>query len=381
MSFTIPEEISMIVSSDPSQGASNVSPDGAYFEVQLEDGIMIPSDALNVNISVEESTLWWVVPNIITGVNDKMYITGEDAPVITSYEAMGFDVDNTMSLTGAIFDILQDTGSALPVGAFLVGDTINVESGSLVGSSFIITNINADQANQMNYDVSPTNSNQPVGNWTFSRTRPGTTNNYVITIPQGLYDLSGLNQAIARELETAGAKTNPNVLISLIPDEATQKVELRFNYDNVSVDFEQPNTFADILGFDLEVYGPYQNAPVSILAPNTASFNQVNYFLIHSDLTNKGIRFNNAYNQTIGQVLIDVPPGSQITSNPRNPAKVNVQSLAGSARTNLRFWLTDDKDRRINTNGEYWSARIVIHYLKPYIIETTNFKGSGSRYY
>ena len=83
---------------------------------------------------------------------------------------------------------------------------------------------------------------------------------------------------------------------------------------------------------------------------------------------NKGIRFNNSYNQTVAQVLIDVAPGSQIVSTPFNPAKCNAQELAGSKRTNLRFWLTDDKQRNVNTNGEYFTARIVIHYMRPMII-------------
>ena len=86
-------------------------------------------------------------------------------------------------------------------------------------------------------------------------------------------------------------------------------------------------------------------------------------------MTNKGIRFNNNYNQTIGQVLIDVPSGSQIVSKPFNPARVNAPELAGTTRTNLRFWLTDDEDRRVNTNNEYWSARIVIHYLRPFVVD------------
>lgn len=277
MSFTVPEEISMIVSSDPQNGARNVSPDGSYFEVQLEDGLKIPKDALNVNISVEEATVWWTIPNIITGQNDKLYITGPDTA-----------------------DVIQ---------------------------------------------------------------------NYVITIPQGLYNLSGINEAMIRELEAAGAKFDPEPLISLSPDEATQKVEMRFNYATVSIDFTQNDTPREILGFNSQVYSAVPTNP--ILAPNTAQFNQVNYLLIHSDLTNKGIRFNNSYNQTIGQVLIDVPPGSQIVSTPFNPAKISAQELAGTTRTNLRFWLTDDENRRINTNGEYWSARIVIKYLKPFVIEKT----------
>ncbi len=275
MSFTVPEEISMIVSSDPNNGAVNRSSDGSYFEVQLQDGLKIPKDALNVNISVEEATIWWTVPNIITAENDKVYITGPDT-----------------------LDVVQ---------------------------------------------------------------------NYVLTIPQGLYDLSGINEAIARELEAQGAKIDPEPLLTLSPDEATQKVQLRFNYATVSIDFTPNDTPRVILGFDAQVYSPIPTNP--ILAPSVASFNRVNFFLIHSDMTNKGIRFNNNYNQTIAQVLIDVPPGSQIVSKPFNPAKVNAPELSGATRTNLRFWLTDDNNNRINTNNEYWSARIVIHWLQPFVVE------------
>lgn len=278
MSFTIPEEISLLVSSDPAAGATNRSPDGSYFEIQLQDGLSIPKDALNVNIAVEEASVWWVVPNIKENVNDKIYITGPDTN-----------------------DVIQ---------------------------------------------------------------------NFIITIQQGLYDLAGLNQAILRELEIAGAKIDDNgdnlPLIGLSPDDATQKVEVRFNYPTVSIDFTPNDTFRIILGFDAAVYTPVPSNP--LVAPNTAQFNQVNYFLIHSDLTNKGIRFNNDYSQTISQVLIDVAPGSQIVSKPFNPAKVNAQELAGTNRTSLRFWITDDKNRRINTNNEYWTARIVIHWLQPFIV-------------
>lgn len=281
MSFTIPEEITMVVSSDPDAGATNNSPDGSYFEIQLQDGLKVPKDALNVNIAVEESSIWWTVPNIISGQNDKLYITGPN-------------------------------------------------------TSDVITN-------------------------------------FVITIDQGLYDLSGLNQAILRELENAGAKIEDAQgqalpLLTLQSDSATQKVEIRFNYTTVSINFTPGDTPRDILGFNAQVYGPFPSVPYNLIADNVASFNQVNYFLIHSDLTSKGIRFNNSYNQTISQVLIDVAPGSQITSKPFNPAKINAAELAGTTRTNLRFWLTDDKNRRINTNGEYWTARIVVHYLRPFVV-------------
>ena len=285
MGSFIPEEISLIVSSDPDAGAINISPDGSQFEIQLDDeGISIPKDAINVNVSVEESTVWWVIPNIITGENDTFYIYGDN-----------------------------DATPAVP---------------------------------QL----------------------------FTVVIPQGLYDLGGLNQAVGAQLETLGARTvggsgEPLPLISLTPDAATQKVRIRFNYNNVYVDFQPNNTPREILGFGAEQFGPYAGAPLSILAESIAALNQVNFFLLGSDLVNKGIRFNNRYNQTISQILIDVAPGSQIVSTPFNPAKCNAQELAGSKRTNLRFWLTDDKQRNVNTNGEYFTARISIHYMRPMVIE------------
>ena len=272
----VPQQVSMILSSNPASGAINRSDDGSYFEVQLSDPLAIPSEALNVSLSVEEASVWWVVPNVITAENNLMYITG-------------------------------------------------------FNSSDVLTN-------------------------------------FVLQIPTGLYDLSGLNSAILRELENADAKISPNPLLTLTPDEPTQKVEIRFDYDNVSIDFTQANTFRDILGFNSQILGTYASAPINVLADNIANFNSINFFLLHSDLTSSGIRFNDTYNQTVSQILIDVAAGSQIVNKPFNAAQIAAQELAGAKRTNVRMWLTDDQNRPVNTNGEYFTARIVIHYYKPYVI-------------
>jgi hypothetical protein len=272
----VQKEENFLATSDPDAGARNVSADGSRFEIQFENALQIPAEAINVQIVVEEATIWWVIPNIITGVNDKIYITVPD-----------------------------------------VNDVLTA---------------------------------------------------YVVVIPQGLYDLSGLNQSILRELSNQGAKIDPTDTFLLSADEATQKVEIILTYLGSQIDFTPVDTFREILGFNSQVIGPTAIAPFTQIADNIAAFNQVNYFLIHSDLTNKGIRFNNNYNQTVSQVLIDVAPGSQIISKPFNPARINAGELAGAKRTNIRFWLTDDKDRPVNTNGEYFTARVVIKYLIPHIM-------------
>jgi hypothetical protein len=176
-----------------------------------------------------------------------------------------------------------------------------------------------------------------------------------------LYDnISGLNTAILRELANQQAKA----LINLSPDDSTQKVILKINEANTSVDFTQGDTPRLILGFNSEVVGPFAAVPKSVLAPNVASFNTISYFEIHSDLVKSGIRTNDTYSQTLTQVLIDVPPGSQIVSRPFNPPKVDVSELIGVRRSNFRMWLTDDSNRLVNTNSEFWSCRIVLRYLR-----------------
>ncbi|MFO0001476.1 MAG: hypothetical protein ACK559_10115, partial [bacterium] len=70
--MTIDNEISLLVSSDPSQGASQISTDGASFSINLgTDGIKIPKNAYNVKVSVESSAIWWSIPNILDSGSKK----------------------------------------------------------------------------------------------------------------------------------------------------------------------------------------------------------------------------------------------------------------------------------------------------------------------
>lgn len=371
-----PDEISMIVSSAPENGAVNRSADGSFFEIQLQDALTLPKDALNPTVCVEEALVWWSIPNILTGVNDKMYITGTSALVSTTDKlTLGFPALSAYSMT--IISLVPDLstlsigniGGGMPIGVFQVGDMFQPTTGVNTGVLYTIIGISNDTAISKTYTITgllESNILSTTGN--FNRVRTNIETNYIITIPQGLYDLSGLQSTILRDLENQGAIIDPDPLILFSPDEATQKVEIRFNYPNVSIDFTQPDTPREILGFNSAIYGAYPNAPITILAPNVAGFNTVNSLLIHSDLTSRGIRFNNDYNQTITQVLIDVSPGSQIVSKPFNPPRIPLTELVNAKRTNIRFWLTDDKNRRVNTNGEYWSVRMVIRYLRPVFI-------------
>jgi hypothetical protein len=71
-------DVPFLLDSDVSNGAENVTADGSRFSVSLDDPIKIPSDAKSCLVSVQESTIWNTVPNVLTGVNDKFYLVTPD---------------------------------------------------------------------------------------------------------------------------------------------------------------------------------------------------------------------------------------------------------------------------------------------------------------
>jgi len=189
---------------------------------------------------------------------------------------------------------------------------------------------------------------------------------YNIIIPEGSYSVSQLNQRVQTELANAGAKISPDPVISITPDDATQKIDLRLNYLGVIVNFTVPNSCWEILGFlPTSVVGPPTVAGESFLAPNEANFNVINYYLIASDLCSQGLRFNNTYQQIINQTNITAPPNSLIVSEPFNPSQIQVNELRGQVRSTFTVRLLKDDLQPASTRGEYFSVRMSIKYLVP----------------
>jgi hypothetical protein len=266
--FLNEKNVELFFNSDPVAGAKNVSANGDYFEVQMSPTLNIPQDAIDLKLETINSTIWWSIPNIIAGVNDRFVITGP------------------------------------------------LEAGGVTTFNF--------------------------------------------PIQQGLYDLNTLKSAVLAELENLGAKITPTPIIDFIADNATQKVIIKHEYTGIITDFNFATSFRDILGFNPGVLGPNATAPFNYLADNEAAFNQVNSFLIHCDLVDRGIALNGVYSQIIANPLIDVSPGSQITYAPFNPSKVSCENIKGQVISKITAYLTDENNQSVNTAGESWSftARI-----------------------
>jgi len=353
------DEISLIVSSDPTQGAFNRSADGSYFEIRLDDGgIQIPKKATSCFLTVEEATVWWTVSNI-TSANNILRISGPSAVETVSNHNLGFPSSALISVVAG--PLLRITGTGLPTGVFQVGDYIRIDA---TGQEYYVSVITSSPTSTTLFECQTTNTTTLSPNsGDFVRQRGGGgVQQYTVTLPPGLYDLTLLNNEVARQLENEGASSASEPIISFSANTASQRVQIRFPFPSSALDLTGSDTPRDILGFNSQVYGNNPSAPYTETAQSVASFNQINYFLLHCDLTSLGIRFNNQYSQVVSQILINKPPGSQILYTPFNPARISVPELIGATRTSIRVYLTDDQNRRVDTNGEYYSARFKIQW-------------------
>ncbi len=180
-----------------------------------------------------------------------------------------------------------------------------------------------------------------------------------IVVPQGLYDLNTLEASLDSAIVAAGGASG---IFSLIGDSATQKVVIRINVVGVTIDFTIANSIRNILGFNSIILGPTIVIQTDFIGNTQAAFNTIDYFIISSNIVNRGMRINNNYNQHLSTVLIDQEPGSQLVSRPFNPPKIPAWELIGARRNRIRFWLTNQNNILVNTNNENWSARLSIEY-------------------
>jgi hypothetical protein len=266
----IEKQISYVFSSDPANGARNLSKDGDRFSVQLDRPIMIPADSVNCSLKLTGAIIQNTVPNISLEIgNNKLY-------VYTDFVSTG----------------------------------------------------------------APTLT--------------------VITIPDGLYSLGGLNSFLTREFVRLQLPSN---LITINSDDSTQKTVITFNQDNTWLDFTQTDTARTILGFNSRLVPLVPQASGhSEVGDVVAQFNRTSSFLISGDLVSNGIPVNNISKGILGEVLITARPGSQINYTPFLPSSVDATELIGKTKNFFTFNLTDQIGRSVDTLGERFSFTIVISY-------------------
>jgi hypothetical protein len=190
-------------------------------------------------------------------------------------------------------------------------------------------------------------------------------NTYDLTIPQGVYDIPAIKTAINDAYTDVSGITSEFLQILRL-NEATGKTELAVGVGAGYIEFVSPNSIANLLGFLEDTQYTQGGGPTSILyvSPNIPQVNNVNFYLIQCDLVDRGIRFNNNYNQIIETILIDVAPGEQILTRPYHPPTCMIDHIAGNPVSNVRVALLTDSLIPANTGGENYYVRISLKWYE-----------------
>ena len=141
----------------------------------------------------------------------------------------------------------------------------------------------------------------------------------------------------------------------------------------MQVDFTIADSVRDVLGFNARLSPP---APSTLVgqtdsSDNKAAFNNVENFLIKSDIVNSNIPTNNSFDQTIAYLPITSSPGSQITNEPINPIRIDASNLKNGGRNYMTFRLTDQGGKPADT-GEAFGLTLVIRW-KEIQTKVTNY--------
>jgi hypothetical protein len=195
----------------------------------------------------------------------------------------------------------------------------------------------------------------------FTTNHSGAPVNYNFVLPDGLYSLSGLNAYLSTQFVNNGLPSN---LITLSGDESTQKTILTFLVAGDQVDFTVANSVREVLGFNARL-APLvpQPAGYNEFSDNSAQFNRTNSYLIECDLVQAGIAVNNFNQGIVASVPINVPPGSQITYEPRTPLVIDASDLIGNTRQVLNVRLLNQSLELVTTNEIFSFVLRVVFYI------------------
>jgi hypothetical protein len=189
-----------------------------------------------------------------------------------------------------------------------------------------------------------------------------------LVLTDGNYTTDTLNSEVQRLLSSYDSpplnaqKFSPGAII-ISENTATQRVIITLA-NNLRILTSGVNNVMPILGFtgaDLESTYDGEN----FYADSVAQLNRVNSYLLHGDIVQGGIPLNSQQDNIFAQVDIDVPAGGNINFRPFNPLKVSGTHLKYGDKDLLTFYMTDEKNRPVNTLGENFTFTLVIRYQKP----------------
>ena len=166
-----------------------------------------------------------------------------------------------------------------------------------------------------------------------------------IVIPTGAYELSQINDAIQRKLDSPD-------LFEIIANNNTLKCIIRIKHPNVKVHLDHSSSMRDLLGFGsvvVEGVGDHEGS-------NIVNILKVNSIYVNCDCI-RGSYVNASQKPVLYSFFPNVPPGYKIIETPGTPIFLPITQ---DTIESLRVWLTDQDRNPIDLRGETLSVWLVV---------------------
>ena len=189
---------------------------------------------------------------------------------------------------------------------------------------------------------------------------PLSASTYQITLADGLYNLSSINQNLS-DYFTSNLPGFPADLFEFTADVSTSKVSIQMNYASTEVYWALANPIRNILGFTGDDTIIAQFNGFTAEAPSQASLNQVNRVLLHCNVCSGSYLGSKGGSDVVCSMSINASVGRQITYAPQHPFEVGI-----FARTidRLEFYVTNENGVRLNCNDEFWNTTALLTVYK-----------------
>ena len=270
--------------------------------------------------------------------------------VMLNFDSNTSSVDNN----GSRFEVQMNTGAIVPEHAKFA--TMKVTSASIYNN---VNNISSSLGNNKLY-------------FNAKKETVTTRKDYILTIPNGLYSLTDLNQEIQNLMDNEDVDTTSKYPFELTYNNVNKAV-IQMNSTDCTILFSDHasrtnHKIRDLLGFtntDLQIPNPAStNAPYFFTGTNKASFNTLEYFLITCNFVDQGLIVNNIDTQALALIRPNTAPGFPIYYSPYFPAILSADKLIGwEGKKQFSFQLKDNNLKNVDTNGETWSFSLQIDYV------------------
>ena len=182
---------------------------------------------------------------------------------------------------------------------------------------------------------------------------------YTISIPEGLYSLTDLQNYLSSQWVAQGFSPTQ---FKISGNQPTQQTVIAFADDNNILDFTT-NSVGSLMGYLPQVYN-YPTASNGLLfSQASAAFNRNNSYLISTNMISNGIPVNSNARGIIAS--IPIPAGSVnsiISYEPNQLTYFDASELIGASKTNFLFQLSNENLQPTPTNGDSWAFTIMIEY-------------------